>query len=141
MNELLTLFLALLKNQQNSSRFEVCSSFDAVPVSSKSRKLFVVVSPESMKLSQPFSGSSGQIAPFTADFRFYVLAPMTTPSEQLLQFFYSVLVPALHDENCFLYEMQADAPKADYKLQKLVYSAVFRIKGLWMPDSQEAETL
>jgi len=140
MNELLNLFLTLLKTQQNAPPFEVCSSFDAVPISSKSKKLFVVISPESMKLSQPFSNPSGHISPFTADFRFYLLAPMTTPAEQLLQFFYSVLVPALHDNNCFLYEMQSDPPKTDYKLQKLVYSAVFRIKGLWLPDSQEDDS-
>jgi len=138
MNQLLQLFLSLLKNYQNSHYFEVYPSFDAVPVSSKSKKLFVVISPECMKLGQPFADASGRIAPFTADFRFYVLAPMSTPDETLLQFFYSVLVPALHSQNCFLYEMQSDSPKTDYKLQKLVYSAVFRIKGLWMPDYQEA---
>lgn len=137
MNELLQLFINLLKNQQNSHYFEVYSSFDAVPVSSKSKKLFIVISPESMKLSLPFSDNSGRIAPFTADFRFSLLAPMTTPNEKLLEFFYSVLVPALHSQNCFLYEMQSDSPKADYKLQKLVYSAVFRIKGLFLPDYQE----
>ncbi len=137
MHTLLQFFMTLLKEQPSLKNLEIYSSFDAVPVSSKSKKLFLVISPECIRLGEPFSDASGRIAPFTADFRFSLLAPMTTPNTTLLSFFESVLLPALHSQNCFLYEIQTDSPKSDYKLQKLVYSAVFRMKGLCFPDAQE----
>ncbi len=136
MNELLSLLLSLLRNQLPQYT-EIYPSFDAVPVSSKSRKLFLVVSPQCFRLSQAFPDGSAGIAPFTADFRISLLAPLMTPNDKLLEFFYTSLVPALHSANCFLYEMQSDVPKPDLQLQKLVYSASFRIKGLYLPDSQQ----
>ena len=138
MNELLSILLSLLRNQLPRYT-EIYPSFDAVPVSSKSRKLFTVISPQCFRLSQAFPDDNAGIAPFTADFRISLLAPLMTPNEKLLEFFYASLVPALHSANCFLYEMQSDTPKPDLQLQKLVYSATFRIKGLYLPDSQQED--
>lgn len=139
MNELLNMLLTLLKHQQDYPFFEVYPSFDAVPVSAKSRTLFVVLSPECFQLHQAFPDGNSGIAPFTATFRISVLAPAVTPGEKLLEFFYSVLVPVLHSSNCFLYETQSDAPKTDSRLQKLVYSASFRLKGIYVPDTDSQE--
>ena len=139
MNELLAMLLNLLKNQDDYPFFEVCSAFDAVPVAQKSKKLFVVVSPECFQLHPAFADGASGIAPFTATFRISVLAPAVTPSDKLLEFFYSVLVPVLHSANCFLSEMQSDALKTDSKLQKLVYSASFRLKGIYVPDTDTQE--
>ena len=136
MNELLSLLLSLLKNQLPQYS-EIYPSFDAVPVSSKSSKLFTVISPHSFRSGQAFSHGSVRITPFIADFRISLLAPLTTPNEKLLSFFYTFLVPALLSANCFLSEMQSDAPKTDLQLQKLVYSATFRIKGLYFPDTEQ----
>ncbi|MBR1555902.1 MAG: hypothetical protein IJ644_11010 [Oscillospiraceae bacterium] len=139
MNELLNMLLNLLKQQQDYPFFEVYPTFDAVPVSSKSHKLFVVLSPECFQLHQAFPDGNSGIAPFTATFRISVLAPAVTPAEKLLEFFYSVLVPVLHSANCFLSETQADAPKTDGRLQKLVYSGTFRLKGVYVPDNDSQE--
>ncbi|MBR0483389.1 MAG: hypothetical protein IJJ69_01240 [Oscillospiraceae bacterium] len=141
MNELLNMLINLLKHQQEFPLFEVYPAFDAVPVSAKSRNLFVVLSPECFQLHQAFPDGNSSIAPFTATFRISVLAPAVTPSEKLLEFFYTVLVPILHSANCFLYETQADAPKTDGKLQKLVYSGTFRLKGVYVPDADSQEAL
>lgn len=138
MNELLSMLLNLLKNQPDLQYLEVYPSFDMLPLSSKSKKLFLVISPETFRLSEAFPDGNSGIAPFTADFRFSLLASMNTPSERLLESFYSVLVPKLHSANCFLYEMQSDSPKIDLKLQKLVYSGLFRLKGLYIPEQEDS---
>ncbi|MBR4320073.1 MAG: hypothetical protein IKI37_01890 [Oscillospiraceae bacterium] len=136
MNELLAMLLNLFRNQPDSEFLEVYASFDMLPVSSKSKKLFLVISPETFRMSQAFPDGNSGISPFTADFRFSLLSSMNTPHEKLLEYFYSVLVPKLHDSNCFLCEMQSDSPKIDLKLQKLVYSGLFRLKGLYIPEQE-----
>lgn len=137
MNELLSLLINTLKANQNPSHpFEVYPSFDSLPVSSKSRDFFIVISPEKFQLNPPYPGTSGKISPFTADFRIYVLASMSTPNQKLWEFFYSMIVPALHSANCFLDEMLTDAPQIDLKLQKAVYSGTFRLKGLYVPEQE-----
>jgi hypothetical protein len=139
MNELINMLTAMLENQPDCQYLEVYSSFDALPVSSKSKKLFLVITPECFCLNTAFpDGNAGGLAPFTADLKFSLLAPALTPSDKLLEFFYSVLMPKLHTANCFLYEMQAEAPKTDYRLQKLVYAGKFRIKGIYAPNREES---
>ncbi len=133
MHELLSMLMNLFASQ---SEIEVYSSFDMLPLSSKSKKLFLVISPEVFQLNQPFSNGTANFSPFTADFRLSLLSAMNTPNDKLLEYFYSVLVPKLHAENCFLYEMQSDSPKIDLKLQKLVYSGLFRLKGLYIPEQE-----
>ena len=137
MNELLNMLLTLLKNQSDFNYLEIYPSFDAVPVISKSKKLFLVISPECFRLDRAFPDGNANVAPFTADFRFSLLAPSTTPNEKLLEFFYAKLIPKLHSANCFLYEMQSEAPKFDVKLQKLTYSGLFRLKGIYLPSQEE----
>lgn len=139
--ELLNILMNILQKNQDNPYFEIYPSFDALPVSGKSKKLFVVISPEIFKLSQAFPDGSSGISPFTADFRIYVLTSMTTPNEKLMEFFYSVIIPQMHSAHCFLYEMQSEAPKVDLKLQKLVYSGIFRLKGLYLPDKQEESAI
>ena len=136
MNELLSMLLNVFQNQPDLQYLEVYPSFDMLPLSSKSKKLFLVISPETFRMSQPFPDGKNNISPFTADFRFSLLASVNTPNEKLLECFYSVLVPKLHTANCFLYEMQSDSPKIDLKLQKLVYSGLFRLKGLYIPEQE-----
>lgn len=133
MNELLNLLINLLKEHDD---VELYPSFDSVPISSKSKKIFVVISPESFTLNQPFPSGIGKITPFTADFRIYVLCPMLTPNHKLLEFFYSTIVPAMLSGNCFLTEMHSDSPQIDLKLQKAVYSGTFRLKGLSLPEQE-----
>lgn len=135
MQDLIAELIRILKSDDLD--FEIYTSYDAIPVREKSQKLFVVVSQEHMQLSHSAYDGKKTISSFTADFRISVLVPMTTPSERVLEFFYSRIVPPMHHTGCILHEMQADAPKADVRLQKLVYSGLFRLRGLYLPESPE----
>ncbi|MDE5768487.1 MAG: hypothetical protein K2H82_03800 [Oscillospiraceae bacterium] len=141
MESLIQELIAILK--ADDLNFQVYPSFDAIPVREKSRQLFVVLAPETIKLNCCAREITRTISSFTADFRVSVLVPMTTPSEHVLEFFYSKIVPRMHRAGCHLESMQTDAPKADTRLQKLVYSGLFRLRGLYLPEnpvSQEVET-
>ncbi|MDE5754173.1 MAG: hypothetical protein K2H89_06515 [Oscillospiraceae bacterium] len=135
MQDLLSELVNILK--ENNPEFEIYASYDAIPVRSKSQKLFVVVSQEHIKLSNSAYDGQKTISSFTADFRISVLVPMITPCERILEFFYSRIVPPMHRTGCMLHEMQADAPGVDVKLQKLVYSGLFRLRGLYVPEIPE----
>lgn len=135
MQDLLAELITILKTDDLD--FEIYTSYDAIPVRSKSQKLFVVISPEHIKLSNSAYDGQKTISSFTADFRISVLVPMTTPSKRILEFFYSRIVPPMHRNGFMLYEMQADAPKADVRLQKLAYSGLFRLRGLYVPEMPE----
>lgn len=125
--------IAILK--ADDTDFQVYPSFDAVPVREKSRQLFVVLAPETIRLNCCTRESARTISSFTADFRVSVLVPMTTPSEHVLEFFCSRIVPRMHRIGCHLESMQMENPKADTRLQKLVYSGLFRLRGLYLPET------
>ncbi len=131
MNELLMLLITTLKSYYS----EIYPSFDAVPVNAKSRTLFVVVSPENFQIQQSFPGETSGISPFSASFRISALCPASASADRLTAFFDSVIIPALCDG--FLTELQCEAPRTDSKLQKLVCSGVFRMKGLYLPEQEE----
>jgi len=125
---------------QNEPDFEIYSSFDAIPLVCKSKSLFVVLSMEKVCFSTPFRDSSGNITPFTADFRVSVLTPIANPCETLKDFFYTVIVPRMQEAGYLLCEMKAEEIRPDYKLQKLVYGGYFRVRGVQIPDEQEADS-
>ncbi|MDE6087417.1 MAG: hypothetical protein K2G25_03430 [Oscillospiraceae bacterium] len=133
MESLIQELMTILK--ADDTNFQVYPSFDAVPVREKSRQLFVVLAPETVKLNCCAREVTRTISSFTADFRVSVLVPMTTPSEHVLEFFYSKIVPRMHRVGCHLESMQMDNPKADTRLQKLVYSGLFRLRGLYLPET------
>lgn len=133
MENLVQELIAVLKTSDDN--FEIYPSFDAVPVREKSAKLFVVLSAETVRLQCSAREPVRTISSFTADLRVSVLVPMTTPSEHVLEFFYGTIVPRMHRTGCQLTSMQMDAPKADTRLQKLVYSGLFRLRGLYLPET------
>lgn len=137
--------------QSDDDDMEVYPSFDSIPVSQKSKTLFTVVSMQTFQLGQPFPDGQSGIAPFTADFQVSLLAPMTTKESELMEVFYTVILPRMQLSGCMLYSTTLHTPEIDLKLQKLVYHAVFRLRGLYLPDmytasdtestaEQEAET-
>lgn len=133
MHEIVNQIINFLKSE--NSDFEIYTSFDSIPVMKKSGNLFVVVSVKRVTLNSAFPDGHQGMALFTADFRISVLAPMTTSGERMLEFFYTVIMPRMHSAGCMPYEMQADAPEIDLKLQKLVYSGLFHLHGIYIPDS------
>ena len=127
MNELLNQILEVLKNHG----IEAYPSFDMIPVIKKSKNLFVVIMPEKFHLDFAFADGLTGSSPFTAEFRISVLTPVTVPGEMLVSFFDTEILPVL--QTIGLYELQTGVPEIDLKLQKQVYSGLFRMKGLCFP--------
>ncbi|MDE6004972.1 MAG: hypothetical protein K2G88_06260 [Oscillospiraceae bacterium] len=125
MKKILNYLITILKS--DNPDFEIYTCFDAIPVAKKSNTKFIIISTEQVKLNSVFSE-------FTANLKISVLMPMTTPSDKILDFFYNNIIPKLHDSGYMLYQMQANSPEIDLKLQKLVYSAVFSLYGLYIPE-------
>lgn len=131
MKQILNNLIKILKS--NNPDFEIYTCFDAIPVAKKSKN-FIIISPEQVKLNSAFPDNNNYISEFTANFKISVLMPMITPSDKILEFFYTKILPKIHDSGCMLFEMQANSPEIDLKLQKLVYHAIFYLHGLYIPD-------
>ncbi len=133
LDELLNLIMEIFRNEQKKFPFELYTSFDNVPIREKSSQLFVVVSPVNFRLNHSFPSKNGRITSFTADFQIDLLSPMTTPETEMLKFFYTVVVPAMHSVNCSVSEIKVDAWKINRTIQKATYRASFQCKGLYIP--------
>ncbi|MDE5737301.1 MAG: hypothetical protein K2H93_02935 [Oscillospiraceae bacterium] len=132
MNEILNHLIHILKS--DNSDFEIYTCFDAIPVARKSNHKFIIISPEKIKLNSVFPDDNKTISEFTADVKISVLMPMTTPSDKILEFFYADIFPKMQEAGCLCYQMQANSPEIDLKIQKLVYHAVFSLHGIYIPE-------
>ncbi len=139
MNTLLQQCMTALKNQPCSQKFEVYPAFDMIPVVNKSGSIFIIIGMEKLHFALPFFNGQSCITPFTADFRVSVLMPINTPESKLLDVFYQIAVPGMQNAGGILCDMQTQACSPDFKLQKMTYTGIFRLKGIFQPD-QEAET-
>ena len=133
MNEILNNLIYILKS--DNPEFEIYTCFDVIPVAKKSKHKFIIISPEKIKLnSVVYDNNNNNISEFTADFKISVLMPITTPSDKILEFFYTSIFPKMHDAGCLCYQMHASSPEIDLKLQKLVYHAIFSLHGVYIPE-------
>lgn len=113
---------------------EVYPSFDAVPLPAKSDRLFTVLGLDSVKLEQPFPDGKGGVHPFSATIKVSVLVPMNVPACRAEGFFYETALPLMNRLGAVLCET---APAVvDVKLQKIVMSGLFRVRGLYFSETE-----
>lgn len=134
MNTLIHQCIQAIREQSYSEHFEVYPAFDMIPVVNKPKNIFVVIGAEKMQFEQPFSDGQHPVTPFRADLRVSVLMPISTPAEKLLDFFYQTAVPGMQSVGGILCSMQADASATDVRLQKIVCTGIFQLKGVFLQE-------
>lgn len=134
MDEICQTLLARLKN---AGIPEVYPAFDAVPLKAKSAALFTVLSIRNMQCGEGYPAEGGAVYPFTADVRADLLAPMTADAQELLQYFFVHIVPAMLGADCLCLRFDAGMPKVDVKMQKMVFGGEFRLNGAFYVSETE----
>ncbi len=123
------LYRTVLERLQSSGIREVYTSFDAVPVEKKSHKLFTVISVQQVEFGDAFPASGGAVYPFTAEFHVDLLSPMLADPQDAAQFFFRKIVPAMLGADCVFLKFDAQSPKIDLKLERMVCGGTFRLHG------------
>ncbi len=119
----------VLERLQNSGIREVYTSFDAVSVEKKSRRLFTVISVQKMEFGDAFPARNGAVYPFTAELRVDLLTPMLEDPQDTVRFFFERIVPAMLGADCVFLKFDAHSPKIDLKLERMVCGGTFRLHG------------
>lgn len=137
MQELFAQILAVLRGEDHQ---EIYPSFDAVPVSRKSTKLFTVVSPESVQLEPVIpaglESTAGNACPASAVYRVSVLIPMTQPLETAEEYFDTVILPRMESIGSTLCDVLP--PQVDAALGRVVMQGKFRLRCLFLEGSEDA---
>lgn len=123
------LYRMVLERLQNSGIREVYTSFDAVPVEKKSRRLFTVISVQKMEFGDAFPARNGAVYPFTAELRVDLLTPMLEVPQDTVRYFFERIVPAMLGADCVFLKFDAQSPKIDLKLERMVCGGTFRLHG------------
>ena len=129
MQALIDLILSRLRGQDQT---EVYPSFDAVPVSKKSDALFVVVTPESLQMDEPFPDGVSGAVPFAAVVKVSVLIPMTTAMETAEDYFWDVVVPRMKTISKMPFAVTP--AHVDVKLGRVVMDGKFRFNGVYLEE-------
>lgn len=116
---------------------EVYPAFDAVPLPAKSDRLFTVLGLESVQLDAPFPDRKGGVHPFSAAIRVSVLVPMDVPACRAEDFFYETVIPVMDRMGAVIGE--SNPAVVDLKLQKIVMSGLFRVRGLYLEETEVGE--
>lgn len=131
------IYQQMLGRLRNSGISEVYPAFDAVPVQKKSHSLFTVLSMQNMQFGDAYPAEGGAVYPFTANFRADLLTPMTADPQETMQLFFSEIVPALLGTDCVFLRFDAEPPRVDLKLQKMVFGGEFRLNGAFCVTEME----
>jgi hypothetical protein len=115
---------------------EIYTAFDAVPLQNKNER-FTVLGLEAVHFDAPFPAAEGACYPFTADFRVTVYAPMLTGAAVCENYFFNTVIPVMLEAGCS--HMESSTAAADVRLQKISYSGVFRLCGIYLMDLREEE--
>jgi hypothetical protein len=123
---------AVWEQFRGESLKNVYKSFDAVPVSRKSKEMFIVLGVDSMQIGEAFPDGRAGACAFSAVFRVSVLIPTSQPLEIAEEYFYSVAVPRMEEMGCVLCEVLP--PKADAMLDRVVMAGKFRLGGVYLRE-------
>ncbi|MBE6851526.1 MAG: hypothetical protein E7504_07350 [Ruminococcus sp.] len=123
------IYRMMLERLRSSGVPEVYASFDALPVEKKSRTLFTVLSLQQVDFGESYPIMGGGAYPFTADFRVDLLTPMMVDPQDTARFFFQRIVPAMLGTDCMFLKFDAQSPKIDLRLERMVYGGTFRLHG------------
>lgn len=130
----------LLDQLRGSGIGEVYPSFDAVPVSGKSDRRFLVLEPTQVQYGEAYPKQDGVVYPFQADFCISVLTPMTVALPEEERFVCQKLLPALLGMDAPVWEITVKPVEIDLRLGKMVQRCTFRIKGALCVTETEVQT-
>lgn len=131
------LYETMLARLRNSGIPEVYPAYDAVPLDRKSSALFAVLSQQSLLFGDAYPVKQGAVYPFTADFRVDLLTPMTADPQDTVKYFFTRIVPAMLGSDCLFLRFDAQCPKVDLKLGRMVFGGVFRLCGAFCVTETE----
>jgi len=111
---------------------EVYPSFDAVPVTKKSSRLFTVVGLEKIQTEPVIPDSQNGVVPFTAVFRVSVVTDFKSPLHLSEDFFFQTVFPRMAEIGAVLCEVRSAS--VDTKLQKIIFVGLFSVKGFYSEE-------